>query len=365
MSMKIKKLVFLPAVICLIALGIVSTAVAQAPPPSPVVVTKVEEQKIQRPVTLVGAVEPSKRSLVASEIAGVVESFPVEKGDFVQKGGVLVELQTNELEIRLREARAAKREAEARFELARKNFARFQELYQKGVTSTQQLQSMESDEKAWSAEMSQLQAQIDRYEYDLARSKILAPFNGYVTREYTEVGQWIGEGGNVVELIDIDTVEINVALPERYINKVKLGDRVVVNFDALPEMTVEGEITSIVPQADGGARTFPVEITINNKDHVIKSGMVARVSFLVGEPSVAKLVPKDAIVEFNNSNFVYVVNNGTAQPVPVSTGQPYENLIEVIGPVQPGQLVIIRGNERLQPGQPVKIVKQNGVPEKG
>jgi RND family efflux transporter MFP subunit len=364
-KIKVKTLVFLLLTIFMgMELLMVSMARAQAPPPSPVVVTKVGEQKIQRPITLVGAVEPSKRSLVASEIAGLVENFPVEEGDSVKKGDVIAEFQTELLEIRLREAKAAKREAEARFELARKNFVRFQELYEKGVTSAQQLQGMESDEKAWSAEISQLQAQIDRYEYDLVKSRIVAPFNGYITREHTEVGQWIGEGGPVVELVDIDIVEINVALPERYISKVKVGDKVVMNFDALPEVTVEGEITSIVPQADRGARTFPVEVTIDNKNHVIKSGMVARVSFLVGAPSVAKLVPKDAIVEFNNSNFVYVVNNGTAQPIPVSMGQAYKNLIEVIGPVQPGQLVIIRGNERLQPGQPVKVVNQDGKPEK-
>lgn len=341
-----------------------SIASAQAPPASPVVVTKVEEQKIQRPVTLVGAVEPSKRSTVASEIAGLVERFPVDEGDFVKKGDVLVEFQTDALEIGLREAKAARRGAEARYRLAEKNFRRFQELSDKGIVSLQNFQSAESEKEALSAEISRLQAQIEKQEYDLARSKIVAPFNGYVTSEHTEVGQWIDVGGAVVELVEIDTVEINVALPERYISKINLGDKAVINFDALPDATVEGQITSIVPQADREARTFPVEVRIENKDHFVKSGMVARVSFLIGEPSVAKLVPKDAVVEFNNSNFVYVVKNGTAQPIPVSTGQAYENLIEVTGPVQPGQPVIIRGNERLQPGQPVRVVNQNGIPEK-
>ncbi|HEX3036567.1 MAG TPA: efflux RND transporter periplasmic adaptor subunit [Thermodesulfobacteriota bacterium] len=362
--MKMRILVLLATFIG-VALLSVSKPLAQAPPPSPVVVTKVEEQKIQRPVTLVGGVEPSKRSLVASEIGGLVEKFPVDQGDFVKKGDLLVGLQTRELEISLREAKAAKREAEARFNLARKNFARFQELYEKGVASAQQLQDMESEEGAWSAKLSQLQAQIDKQEYDLARSRIVAPFNGYVIRESTEVGQWIDEGGEVVELINIDTVEVNVALPERYISRVKPGDKVVINFDALPRVTVEGEISSVVPQADREARTFPIEVTIDNEGHVIKSGMVARVSFLVGEPSLAKLVPKDAIVQQGNNNFVYIVNNGTANPIPVTTGIAYNNLVEINGPIETGQLVVIRGNERLRPGQPVEVVNQDGKPEKG
>lgn len=358
--MKSKKIIFMVIHFGLGSL-IISSAEAQAPPPAPVVVSKVEEQKVQKPVTLVGAAEPNTRSVIASEIAGLVEKFPAQEGDYVRKGDELAEFQIKPLLITLREAKATKSEALARFELARKNFTRFQQLHHKGVASDQQLQDMESERNAWSARMSQLQAQIDRYEYNLARSKILAPFNGFVTREYTEVGQWVAEGGPIVELIDMDTVEIKVDLPERYISQVKINEKVILNLDALPGVAVEGRVTSIVPQADREARTFPVKVEIENKDHIIKSGMVARVSFLIGEPTLVKLVPKDAIVENNNSKFLYVVNNGTAQPMPVSTGMAYKDLIEVIGPVETGQLVVIRGNERLRPGQPVKIVNQDGV----
>jgi len=299
---------------------------AQAPPPAPVVVSKVEEQKVQRPVTLVGAVQPNTRSVIASEIAGLVEKFPAEEGDYVKKGDLLLEFQTRTLEIALREARAAKREAQARFELANKNFARFRELHEKGISSVQQFQDAESEKQALGARISQLQAQIERHEYDLARSKVVAPFNGYITREYTEVGQWINEGGSVVELIDMDTVEISVDVPERYVNLVKLNEKVIMNFDALPDLAVEGRIGSIVPQADREARTFPVKVEVANNDHIIKSGMVARVSFLIGEPVNVKLVPKDAVVEFNKASMLFVVANGVANPVPVTRGIAYNNL---------------------------------------
>ena len=94
---------------------------------------------------------------------------------------------------------------------------------------------------------------------------------------------------------------------------------------------------------------------------MIKSGMVARVSFPIGEPSTVKLVPKDAVVTQNNNHFVYVVNEGTAQPVAVNTGMAHESDIEVIGPLQIGQQVVIRGNERLRPNQPVKIINQESA----
>jgi RND family efflux transporter MFP subunit len=336
---------------------------AQAPPPALVVVSEVKEQTLQKPVTLVGAVEPLKRSTIASEIAGLVEDFPVEEGDIVKKGDLLAMLRTKSLEIDIREAKAEKAEAEARYRLARENLERFQELYKKGVASLQQLQDAETEKDAMLARVSQLEAQIDSHAYDLARSKIVAPFDGSVTAEHTEVGQWINVGGPVVELIDIIKAEVDVDVPERYISQIRLGDIADINFDALPNLSIEGKIESIVPQADKESRTFPIKVIVDNKDGLIKSGMVARVSLLIGEPSLVKLVPKDAIVEQNRSNFVYVVNDGAAVPVQVDTGIAFKDQVQITGPVEIGQFVVTRGNERLRPNQPVKIVDKDGIPE--
>ncbi len=333
-------------------------SLAQARPPAPVVVYKVQEKTLQKPVTLVGTVEPDKRSIIASEIEGLVESMPVNEGKFVNKGDVIAKFNTRTIEIDLNEAKANKREAQARYQLAKQNLVRFQELEKKGVASIQQLQDAESEKSALRARISQFQAQVDGLEYDIEKSNILAPFSGYVTEEYTEVGQWVEKGGPVVELIDIEVAEVNIDMPERYISKVKTGLKVNVIFDALPDLNLEGDITFLVPQADRETRTFPVKINLENKKGMIKSGMVARVSFPIGEPSTVKLVPKDAIVSQNNTNFIYVVNEGTAQPLPVSTGMAFEDKIQVIGPVQIGQLVVVKGNERLMPNQPVKILNK-------
>ncbi len=334
-------------------------SLAQERPPAPVVVDKVREQLLQKPVTLVGAVEPDKRSIIASEIEGLVESLPGEEGKFVNKGEVLAKFNTRSIEIDLNEAKASKREAQARYQLAKQNLARFQELEKKGVASIQQLQGAETEKSALGARISQIQAQIDGFEYDIEKSQIVAPFSGYVTENYTEVGQWVAKGGPVVELIDVEIAEINIDMPERYISKVNTGLKVQVNLDSLPDLELRGEISSLVPQADRESRTFPVKINIENKDGTIKSGMVARVSFPIGEPSTVKLVPKDAIVSQNNANFIYIVNEGAVQPLPVSTGMAFEDKIQVIGPVQTGQLVVVKGNERLMPNQQVTILNKD------
>lgn len=334
---------------------------SQAPPPTPVVVAKVQEEKLNRPVSFVGNVIPLKRSTIASEVKGLIEKFLVYEGQRVNEGDVLVEFKTDTLKLNLKEAMASKDEVYSRFTLAKNNLKRMKDLHEKGVASIQELQDAESEKNAWYARLVQLKSQIEQDEYNLSVSAIKAPFSGYVVSKHTEVGQWVEEGGPVLELIEVDKLKIIINIPENYVNKLNVEDRVILNFDALPDYSVEAKIDSIVPQADSEARTFPVRIILDNKDQIIKSGMVVMASFLIGNKEPIKLVPKDAIVEFNKNKLVYVVNNGAVQPVPVSLGLSHEDLVQVSGEVSKGQLVVVRGNERLRPNQPVKIINQEEV----
>ncbi|NIP38461.1 MAG: efflux RND transporter periplasmic adaptor subunit [Candidatus Dadabacteria bacterium] len=329
---------------------------SQAPPPAPVEVAVVQEKVLNRPVSFVGNVQPFKRSVIASEVEGLVSNFPAYEGKFVKEGEVLVEFKTSTLELNLKEARASRQEAVSRYTLAKNNLKRIQGLYDKGVASIQELQDAESEKNAWYARLVQLKSQIEQDEYDLSVSSIKAPFTGYMVSKHTEVGQWVEEGGAVLELIEIDRLKIVINIPENYVGKLNLDDRVIVDFDALPRNNFDAKVDAIVPQADREARTFPIIIVLENKDYLIKSGMVARASFLIGDERPVKLVPKDAIVEFNKNKMVYVVNNGSVQPVPVSPGFAFKDMIQVDGNLSKGQQVVIRGNERLRPNQAVKVI---------
>lgn len=326
------------------------------PPPAPVVVTKVIERAVRQPVTLIGTVEPSRRSTVASEVPGLVRRLIAQEGDYVKKGRVMAEFQTELLRIRLREAVAMQTEAEARFELASKDFARFTELKDKGVASLRQVQDTEAELKAWEAKIAQAAAGVDRLEYDIRKSAIRAPFSGYITREYTEVGQWVEEGGPIVEIQDLDPVEIVVDMPERYITMLTGDDAVLARLDALPGSTLEGTVGSIVPEADRASRNFAVKVVVKNTDMMLKTGMLARVDFSLGRENTVMLVPKDAIVDDGGMKMVFVVNDGIVAPVPVSVGLAFGDMVRITGEITPGMDVVIRGNERLRPGQKVGIV---------
>jgi RND family efflux transporter MFP subunit len=200
------------------------------------------------------------------------------------------------------------------------------------------------------------QAEVAALEYDLQRSQVQAPFTGFVVAKHSEVGQWLDRGGPVLTLIELSQAYITVPIPERYIPHVQLGANGLVQLDALPEATWQGEVIRIVPQA-AASRTFPVTIAVDNSSLRIKSSFFARVTLQVGEQQNALLVSKDAIVTQGPRHVVYVVREGKATPVAIQRTAFHEGFAVLIGPLQPGKEVVIRGNERLRPGQPVRVAQ--------
>lgn len=327
-------------------------------PPTPVKVTTVLSKQVQRSVSLVGTAEPRKRSLVASEVAGLVNAFPVKEGQFVNKGQLLASLRVDTLGIRLDSAVASHREAKTRYEQAKKDLERANLLFDKELVTQKEMDDAMTQESALEKRLSQLEAEIRLVQDRLTKSTIPAPFAGWITKEYTEIGQWIEEGGSVVELVDLSYVEVQVPLPEEYVREVRVGDPVVAVFDGLPGVEVKGKIFSIIAQADRAARTFPVKVQLANPDLQIKSGMVARVNLAVGAPYQAVVIPKDALVLRGGKEFAFIVANNTVSQVTVTPIAHFEDFVEVQGAIEEGMQVVVEGNERLLPGQSVRILEE-------
>lgn len=330
----------------------------QGRPPSPVRVAPVMKQPIHQSVTLVGTVEPWKRSVVASEIEGLVQVFPVKEGMQVKRGQLLARLRTNTLNIQLDSALASHREARTRYRQAKQDLDRVRVLFEKELVTQKEFDDAQAEEGALRERVSQLDSEIRRVKDQLKKSQIVAPFDGWVTQEFTEIGQWVEEGGQIVELVDLSHVQVEVPLPERYVGDLQIGDSVQVSFDGLPNAPVLGTVFSVVAQADRVARTFPVKFEIPNPNLKIKSGMVSRVTLQVGRPHEGMVIPKDALVLRGGREFVFLVNEGTVGQVPVKSIVHLDELVEIAGDVQEGMSVVVTGNERLFPGQPVRILEE-------
>ena len=308
---------------------------------APVVVSRVVQMDVRKPVRMVGTVFPLRESIVAGEVEGLVVEFPVKRGDYVKKGQELAKLRTTTLEIQLKGAKADEH-------LARIKYQRAKELYEGKTISHQELDEFETRLVAQ-------EAGVEGVEDDIGKCTIVAPFDGRIIEESTEVGQWLKKGDSVLSMLQLDYVKVRVPVPEKYIQSLKVGDESEVRFPALGSITRTGYIVHIVPQADKRARTFPVYIKIDNKDESIKSGMFAEATFETGSLLSATMILKDGIVRRGGGEFIYLAIDGKVTEVPVQTGIAHKNLIQILGDVKPGVDVIVRGNERVRNAQDIQV----------
>ena len=285
----------------------------------------------------------------------LVESFLAREGQVVKQGQVLAQLRQTSLELRLRAAMAQLKEDEARQKLAQRTLQRARELSEGGVYSQQQLDDALFEFSAWQGRLERLTAEIEQFKHDIEQTTIRAPYDGVVVRENTQVGEWLEVGGAVVELLSLERLEVSLDLPERYFAALRMKTQVRISFESLPGMEFDGQVQTIIPRADPLARTFPIKLSLSNPQGRIAVGMLARVTLPIGEPYMGTLVPKDAVVTQGTQQFVYLLSeDDSVGRIAVRTGVGVGEWVQVEGPLQSGDKVVIQGNERLQDGQKVR-----------
>jgi multidrug efflux pump subunit AcrA (membrane-fusion protein) len=385
----------------------------------------IEQQNVAAGRSFVGTVIAERHSAVGSAVAGRVEKFLVNDGDFIAADKPLAQLRTRNIDIQIAAATAElqlrkhelaelkngsrveeRQEAEARMKAAAAamTFALAKQERIKGLIERNAATPDSIDEANSAAEtatslykaakaayelvvagprperIAQAQARVEAAQEEVNRLNdildkhtIVSPFDGYVVAEHTEVGQWIESGGLVAEVVKIDPIEVRVSLPENYVTRLSLGTSARVDIDAIPSRTFVGSVTAIVPQADEKSRTFPVRIRLKNElqadgTPLLKPGMFAKVELPVDQRRQVMLVPKDALVLGGPQPVVYVVGQdaktkkSTVQPVPVQLGVAVGSWIEVRGQLEIKQQIVIEGNERLRPGSEVIPLPGNVAP---
>ncbi|MGB5922716.1 MAG: efflux RND transporter periplasmic adaptor subunit [Syntrophobacteria bacterium] len=341
----------------LVVLHIPPSQAQEGPPATPVKVAQISKMDIAPQVQLIGTAQPKLTSLVASDIEGLVEKFIVSEGDFVKKGAVLARLRDRLLQINLKGATANKADTEAQLRRARADLKRSSDLLASETIADKKYTDDLAEVQSLEARVRRLEAEIEHIQDSIAQKTIRAPFSGFVTKEYTQVGEWVEKGGPIVNMADLSSIEVLIDVPERYIPLLVLGGDTGVKVDALNPEKFTGKIAAIIAVGDSASRAFPVKVSVDNPNNRIKGGMLCRVSLAIGKSSSVLAVPKDAVVNMGQQHLVFVVREGVAQPLAVQLGDTSESMIEVKGQITAGMQVVTRGNERLRPGQPVKIIE--------
>lgn len=410
------------SLVAVLACGLSTSAVrAQGDAAAAVSVAQVRQQSASSLQSFVGTVQPDRTNVIGTSVEGRVTELLVREGDFIKSDEPIARLRTGTIEIELarakaesrlaaarlaelkagtrpqviEEAAAKVRSAESRLKFSEERLARIEALFARKTSSVD-----DRDEARLACDEARSMLDVAKTAYSLAvegprpeevlaaearfaadeetvrlledrleKFTIRAYFDGYVTERKTEVGYWLKAGDPVVSMVDLQSVDVRVLVAEDYIEHIEVGQQISAKINALKDGVFAGSIARVVPLADNRSRSFPVHVRIPNSmgrfGPVLKAGMMAQVMLPTGSATIAKQVPKDALVLGGAQPVVYVVDlepgkklQGTARVVPVESHQAAGDWIEVTGEIQAGQLVVVLGNERLRPGQPVEIISE-------
>jgi membrane fusion protein (multidrug efflux system) len=201
-------------------------------------------------------------------------------------------------------------------------------------------------------------ASIDRDETGLKfeLAKVESPISGLVGRILLDKGANIIPNTTVLAIIvDMDQMKVRLNIPEQDIPYLKKGLKAIIQVDAYPEEEFQGEISRVAQMADPETRTLPIEISIPNKDHRLKSGMFCRIKIIAAVLDSVLVLSQDSVVQELGERFVFTVENNIANKQKVVLGRRDNGKFEVLKGVQENDIVIIFGQQGLKDGTPVTI----------
>jgi len=287
---------------------------------------------------VVGTVQARLRASIEAKVSGRIESMLAVPGQHVKAGELLVQLDAREIQAQLESARAVRQQAEG-------DLKRYTALFEQKVLS-------QSDFDAAQAKFRVADAALVQAETMLDYTKVVAPFDGVITRKYADVGDLAAPGKALLDIEDARSLRLEADVPEAVVGRLSLGDKLAVRIAAL-ETNLDGIISEIAPSADPDSRTFLVKLDLPSVPG-LRAGQFGRVAMPVGETSALR-VPAAAVVRRGQMEMVFVVNGPRAELRLVKTGQRIGNEVELVSGVDAGEKIVVEGADTLLDGQPLDI----------
>jgi membrane fusion protein (multidrug efflux system) len=327
---------------------------------------------VSRTIDLPGEIAPYLSVSLHAKVPGYVDSILVDRGSFVRKGDLLAELTAPEMEARIAEAeskaQAAESErlqAEAQLEAAQSTSGRIQRAAKTpgAIAGNEVTQAEKQVEAAKALLISRQQsskaaeAAVRSLRDTQAYLKITAPFDGVVTDRLVHPGALVGPGADPVLLIlqQVSRLRVIVAVPEEDVSGIVRGARVNFTVPAKPDRTYTGTVARIAQALEQKTRTMPVELDVSNPDGSLAPGMYPTVKWPVRRMQPALFVPKTSVVTTTERTFVIRNLNGQAQWVDVHKLAIEGDLVEVVGNLKAGDLVVRRATDEVREGSRLQL----------
>ncbi len=327
-------------------------AASGAARPPAVEVARVEVVRLADEAQAVGSLRSRQSVVLRPEVSGRVTRLNFRDGEKVRRGQLLVQLD-DQLPM------AQVQQAQAELSIARANHKRNSELVAQGFISQRSVDESSANLQVADAKLALAQAQS-------ARLRIVAPFDGIAGIRSINVGDYLKDGADIVNIEDMDAIFVDFRLPERFQTKIQRGQQAVVETDALPGRRFGALVLAIDPLVDANGRSVGVRGCIDNRQLQLRPGMFARVTTVFGERERARVIPEEAIVPQAGRQFVIRLTDGAdaetklAQRVEVKIGLRRPGRVEIVEGLQDGDLIVTAGQQRVQKdGMAVRVLDLN------
>jgi multidrug efflux pump subunit AcrA (membrane-fusion protein) len=365
--------------------------------PVPVIVDKVQKVQEHETIFVSGIIStPDSPPEVSFLVSGKVIFVGPREGEYVREGQLLAQIDPTDFRLSLNVAQARKENARAAMEkalhsvrpealeqariayeraedeyrrmkmlyesnsMAPNDFLKFKAAYETAEQQYEQAKAggQKEDKDYYRAAYDQADAQLQVAAKELSDATLYAPISGYISKRMIETGYTASAGRPVFEIVQLDTVEANVGVPETDVHLVRIGQKVSITFPALPNRSLQGTVHIINVSADPGTRTYMTRIRVPNPGHVIRIGMVAEAK-IVGDREISMMtVPGEAIVRDDQGAtmvFVYFPEQQRVYRKRVKIGAFRGTEVEIKEGLSGDESIVIAGQDHLRDGTPVTI----------
>jgi RND family efflux transporter MFP subunit len=303
-------------------------------------------------VTMVpGTVVSRNDARLSAEVTGRL-TLVADVGTEVAKGDPVAEIEDTTLQLQHTELQALVTRAEAKLRFLENEEKRFTQLAESNLAAATQVGQTRSDRDVARGDLAVARAQLEQNQDQLARTRIAAPFAGIVVERLMTPGERVEEGSKVVRLVDQHNLEVIARASLEYFSFVERGQLLDIRTGSQQAFGIVRTVVAV-----GDENTHQFELRLDIEGNPFEVGQTLRISIPTSGTREVLTVPRDALVLRPEGQSVFVVDaNNQAQQVRVTVGVGQGEHIEILGAVSPGDKVVIRGNERLQPGQAVDVM---------
>jgi membrane fusion protein (multidrug efflux system) len=332
---------------------------------TPVEVVRIDRATFRDVIELTGTVEAPDDATLSAETAGTLTAL-APLGTTVRRGAAVAQINATMGQAGVAQAEAALEAAEAQAELAEDQFRRQEPLLQDSIISAAEFEAVRTQRASARASVAQARAALAQARQNLAYTRVTAPFTGTVEERFVERGEQVSPGMPVVRLVSTATVDIEAGVPERYANDIRRGTPVRIQPTAygLPEMS--GTVTFVGSAIDPQSRTFPIEISIDNRAGALKPAMIAKLFVTRSELDGVLAVPLAAIVRDERGASVYVAvpaegDTYLAERRAITTGSSSDGQVVVTDGLEAGDRVVVAGQTQIADGDRLRISERTDL----